>query len=246
MQLKISLLTIISTLFLIYPLSAQRGHEIQFQTGYLRNWGVIFWDYHESETRRHNYEFDPVFDADLLSLSWHYPLNAYFDLGLSVTKSYDSSFELLQAESFLFDPDVGNGPQTGAHFAGLTDLEAKYLALGSIIRINHLIRSNKYKYYLIFNPTYQLVEVLLSDADGFETEDTGLKQAIISDFVGKETTFSMAAGIGVSYPLKSGINIKILEIYNRYIFSSTSSHIFSTSHSLELRTGISYQFYRRK
>jgi len=52
--------------------------------------------------------------------------------------------------------------------------------------------------------------------------------------------------MGVSYPLKSGINLKILEIYNRYIINSNVSNFLSQNHSLEIRTGIAYQFYRKK
>ena len=238
-------LAILLVSFFSYDAVAQRGHEIQFQTGYLRNWGVVFFDYHESETRRHNYEFDHVYDADLLSLAWHYPINAYLDLGLNITRSYDSSFELKQAESALFDSQSGAGPQTAVIFAGLTDAESHYNSYGINMRVNHLIRSNKYKYYFIINPVYQKVEASFKAEDVFETEVVGLREAISDHYSGIEKHMSVGLGFGVSYPLKSGINIKILEIYDRYTLMVSDSRYLSQAHSLEIRTGISYQFYRK-
>jgi len=244
------LFILVIILFRSTDLSAQRGHEIQFQTGYFRNWGVMYYDYNQTETKRHNYEFDPVYDADLLSLSWHYPINAYIDIGLSFTKSYDASFELIQAESVLFDSEdtiAGPGPQTdGALFAGLTDLESRYMAAGLSIRVNHLIKSNKYKFYFILNPAWQQMKNFVGDVNSFEADNPGLKQALLDDFTGVERSMSLGIGMGVSYPLKSGINLKILEIYNRYIINSNVSNFLSQNHSLEIRTGIAYQFYRKK
>ncbi len=225
--------------------NGQRGHEIQFQTGYFLNWGIIFYDYNESESRRHNYEFDHVYDADLLSISWHYPVNAYLDLGVNFTKSYDASSELVQAESTLFDSELGGGPQDAELFAGQTDIESHYLSFGVDIRINHLIKSNKYKFYFILSPGYQILENLLKDLDFIET-DPVLKQVLLDDFVRKEKHMNVGIGFGVSYPLKSGINLKILELYDRFTMNVNASNLLSQGHSLEIRTGIAYQFYRRK
>lgn len=209
----------------------------------------MFYDYQQSESERHNYEFDPTYDADLIILSWHYPINAYIDVGFNFTKSYDASFELLQAESALFDANATNtGPQTdGALFAGLTDLESKFMAYGFNIRINHLIKSNKYKFYFVLSPGMQHME---NHNDGgedvFEATDPGLIEAISRDFVKKEKVFNLGLGFGVSYPLKSGINIKILELYDRYIPGNNTSSFLSSNHSIEIRTGIAYQFYRKR
>ena len=243
---KLALLSLM--LAFSWPVFGQRGHEIQIQTGYLRNWGLMFYDYYETLERRHNYEFDPIYDADLLILSWHYPLNAYIDVGLNFTKSYDASFELLQAESALFDPELGEGPQTDqALFAGLTDLESRYMAYGADIRINHLIKSNKYKFYFILSPGLQQMENYNDGGDDvFEAVDPGLEEALSRDFVKKEQVFSLGLGFGVSYPLKSGINLKILELYDRYIPGSNSSNFMSSNHTIEIRTGLAYQFYRKR
>jgi len=240
----IPILVLFIILFVQSNLLAQRGHEIQVQTGIYINWGVKFYDYHESETKRHNFEFDHLYDASFLSLGWHYPVNGYIDIGFFFSKSHDGSLELLQAEAFLFEQ--AGTPETAELFAGATDFDSRYTAYGFDFRINHLIRSNKYKFYFILSPGYQKLNIFLGDDEAFETEDESLKQDLKDTFTGTEKFFVMGYGFGVSYPLRNGINLKLIEIYDRFSPTISTSDFLSSGHSLELRIGASYQFYRKK
>ncbi|MDA0194151.1 MAG: hypothetical protein O2887_10105 [Bacteroidetes bacterium] len=233
-------------LFVSSILSAQRSHEIQVQTGYYANWGVKFYDYNETAIRKHSYEFDHNYDASFNSISWHYPLNGFIDLGLYYSRSYDGSFEILQAEGFLIDSEVGSTPQADVYFSGLTDVESHYRSYGLDIRLNHLIRSNKYKFYIVISPGLQTIENIVHVDNIIEAQDPGLKEQLTRDFIGKEQRLTIGYGFGISYPLKNGINLKLIEIYDRTAPGGKNTNFLSSVHSMEVRIGASYQFYRRK
>ena len=74
-------------ILIVCTTQAQRGHEIQLQVGSYANWGVLFYDYNETESRRHRYEFDYNYNTPFFSFSWHYPVNAYLDLGVYFSRS---------------------------------------------------------------------------------------------------------------------------------------------------------------
>ncbi|MEQ9423004.1 MAG: hypothetical protein RJQ09_01205 [Cyclobacteriaceae bacterium] len=225
---------------------AQRGHEIQFQTGVLVNWGTKSYDYFETPTRRHQFIFDGLYDAEINTLSWHVPVNSYLDLGLYFTKSYDASFELIQDEGFYFNLEESSAPQTAVLYAGTIDVESRLSAYGVNIRLNHLIRSNKYKFYFVVSPGMMSISNFVDNQNLFETDDEGLKEVLKNDFIGAHKLFSVGYGFGISFPLKSGLNLKLLEIYDRTTPRGKDSHFLTANHNLEIKTGISYQFYRRK
>ena len=230
-------------LLLGHPLTAQRIHELQLQLGILHNTSVTFYDYHETPDIRHNFEFDQSYASQFYSISWHYPVNGYVEVGLFLTRSLNAYLNLVEAESGVFNSENGTSLRPDTLFLGTTKLKSNFTEMGVHLRIN-LARLKKLKTYLILSPSMATIQNIDHRDNQLQMENQDLKQDLLNSYLVSETRFLLGIGLGFSYPLGNGFNLKILEIYAKNV--PRSSNILGSMNSLELRSGVSYQFYRRK
>jgi len=224
-------------------LFAQRTHEIQLQIGRFRNNSVTFYDYYETPEIRHNFEFDQTYSSQFLTLSWNYPINGYVETGIFVTQSLNAKLNLEEAESGVFNTVSGTSLRPDTLFLGSANLKSNFTEIGVNLRLN-LVRLNKLKTYLILTPSLITMNNINHKDNLIKAKDENLKQELLNRYLISETKILLGLGLGFSYPLGNGINLKILEIYAKNI--PGNSTIIGSLTSLELKTGISYQFYRRK
>ncbi len=222
---------------------AQRGHEIQVQLGESFNKGPSTYTYKESGTRQHQFEFDQKHNSTFYNISWRYPINSYLEIGLYFSHSFDASVFLLEAESILFDSDDLSRRPPSNFFLGKTKLSTENNELGIDARVT-VARFDKFKAYFILCTGLQRISVIHESGDILEVQDQGLKQDFLSTYLVDEDVYNLGFGLGLSRLLKNGINIKILEVYGRS-HPNKSLHL-SSPVSIEIRTGVSYQFYKRK
>lgn len=223
---------------------AQRGHEIQVQFGILFNKGVSFYDYDEpGGTKRHNFEFDQKYTSNFYNISWRYPINSYLETGLYFSHSLRSSLLLLEAESILFDSQNTNTRGPSPHFLGRTKLSSKNREVGIDVRVT-VARFDKFKTYLVMNAGLQRISATYSRDNKLEVQHPELKQDLLKTYLVDEYLHTIGCGLGLTRLLTNGINIKIIEVYGRN--HPESSLMLSFPVSLEIRTGVSYQFYKRK
>ena len=138
--------------------------------------------------------------------------------------------------------------QVGVHpatfFLGKTKFSAENNELGIDVRVT-VARFNKFKTYTTVSTGLQRILVAREHGDILEVQDQGLKQDFLSKYLANEDVYNLGFGLGLSRLLKNGINIKILELYGRYHYPKKSLHL-SSPVSIEIRTGVSYQLYKRK
>ena len=243
MKVLKGLLILVLVLLSCGSLFAQRTHELQLQLGWFRNNSVTFYDYYETPEIRHNFEFDQTYSSQYLSLSWNYPVNGYMETGIFVTQSLNANFNLFEAESGVFNIVSGTSLRLDTLYIGTTDLKSNFTEIGLNLRLN-LVRLNKLKTYFILTPGLITINNIEHKQNLIKAEDENLKQELLNRYLISETRFLLGLGLGFSYPLGNGINLKILEIYVKN--APGNSTIIGSLTSLELKTGISYQFYRRK
>lgn len=223
---------------------AQRGHEIQVQFGVLFNKGVGFYNYNETgSTKRHRFEFDQRYTSNFYSISWRYPINSYLETGLYFSHSLGASLSLLEAESILFDSQNTGTRGPSPHFLGSTVLDSKNSEIGIDVRVT-VARFDKFKTYLVINAGLQRVSVTDSPHNKLEVENPDLRQDLLKVYLVDEYLHTIGFGLGLTRLLTNGINIKIIEVYGRN--HPESSLLLAFPISLEIRTGVSYQFYKRK
>ena len=222
---------------------AQRGHEIQVQLGESFNKGVSTYTYAESGTRVHRFEFDQRHSSKFYAFSWRYPINGYLETGLYFSHSFDASVLLFEAESILFDSNDSSRRPPSNFFLGKTKLSSKNIELGIDVRVT-VARFDKFKAYLTLSTGLQRISVIQEYGDILEVQDQGLKQDFLSTHLVDEDVHILGFGLGLSRLLNNGINIKILEVYGRA--HPKKSLQLSSPVSIEIRTGVSYQFYKRK
>lgn len=225
------------------PSMAQRGHELQFQFGVQFNKGVSFYDYQESGAKRHNFEFDQKYISNFYSISWRFPVNSYLEAGMYFSHSLSASLLLLEAESIVFDSaNPGTRPPSN-FFLGETKLTAKSSEIGIDIRAT-MARFNKFKTYVILNAGIQRISITKNSIRVLEVQDEDLKNDLLNTYQVYENVHMIGIGVGISRLIAHGINIKILEVYVRNL--SENKLLLSFPVSFEFRTGVSYQFYKRK
>lgn len=222
---------------------AQRGHEIQVQLGKSFNKGPSTYTYKESGTRKHQFEFDQKHNSTFYNISWRYPINSYLEIGLYFSRSFDAEVFLSEAESILFDSNDSSRRPPSNFFLGTTKLSTENTELGIDVRVT-LARFQKFKAYFTLCTGLQRISVNHEYGDILEVQDQGLKQDFLSTYLVDENVHNLGFGFGLSRLLKNGINIKILEVYGRS-HPNKSLHL-SSQVSFEIRTGVSYQFYKRK
>lgn len=222
---------------------AQRGHEIQVLLGVSFNKGVSTYDYKESDARRHKFEFDQRHRSTFYSISWRYPINSYLEAGVYFSNSFDASLKLLEAESILFDTASPGTRGPSNLFLGETKLSPKNIELGINIRVT-VARFNKFKAYATLSTGLQRILMAREHGDILEVQDQDLKEDFLKTYLVNEDVHTLGFGLGLSRLLKNGININILEVFGRY--HPEKSLLLSFPVSIEIRTGVSYQLYKRK
>lgn len=244
--MKVFAVILIISLCILSPIDGltQRGHEIQVQFGVLFNKGVSFYDYVEpGGTRRHNFEFDQKYTSNFYSVSWRYPINNYLETGLYYSHSLTASLLLLEAESILFDSEKPETRGPSPHFLGTTNLSANNREIGIDVRLT-VARFNKFKTYLVLNAGFQRISIKESSGNKLEAQHPDLRQNLLKTYLVDEYLHTIGCGLGFSRLLTNGINIKIIEMYGRN--HPESSLMLPFPLSLEIRTGVSYQFYKKK
>ena len=98
--------------------------------------------------------------------------------------------------------------------------------------------------YLTLSTGLQRISVIQEHGDILEVQDQGLKQDFLRTYLVDEDVHILGFGLGLSRLLNNGINIKILEVSGRT--HPKKSLQLSSPVSIEIRTGVSYQFYKRK
>ncbi len=222
---------------------AQRAHEIQVQFGVMFNKGVSFYDYIENDTRRHNFEFDQKYTSNFYTISWRYPINSYLEAGLYVSHSVSASLLLLEAESILFDSGETGVRDASPLFLGETKLSSKNSEIGIDVRLT-VARFNKFKTYAVVNAGLQRINIVEKRTNVLEVQDEALRQDLLKTYLVYENVHKLGFGLGLSRLLNHGINIKIIEVYGRIL--PENKLMLSSPVSMEIRTGVSYQFYKRK
>jgi hypothetical protein len=223
--------------------SAQRSHEVQVQFGVMFNKGVSFYDYKETDTKRHNFEFDQKYTSSYYNFSWRYPVNSYIETGIYFSHSIRASLLLLEAESILFDSQNPGTRSTSPLFLGETRLSSKNREIGIEVRAT-IVRFNKFKSYVMLNAGIQQISVTHHATSILEVQDPGLRNDLLQTYLVDENIHSIGIGLGLSRLLSSGVNIKIVEVYGRNLPENKLLLAFPIS--FEIRTGVSYQFYKRK
>lgn len=221
---------------------AQRGHEIQAQFGVSFNKGVSFYDYEESDIRKHTFEFDQRYKSDFYNISWRYPINSYLEAGIYFSHTLSSTLTLHEAESILFDSDAPQVRGPSNLFLGMSIFASKSSEIGIDVRVT-MARFNKFKTYVVVNAGIQRISIS-NKLNNLEVQDQGLREDFLKTYLVDENVHLLGVGFGLSRLLNNGINIRIIEVYGRNL--SESKLLLSFPVTFELRTGVSYQFYKRK
>lgn len=224
-------------------LHAQRGHEIQFQFGVRANKGVSFYNYIESPELRHNFEFDQRHNTTVLHVNWSHPINGYLDAGVFYTHSLSSTLRLLEAESILFDSNNPGIRRPSDLFLGLTELRSTIRELGAGLRIN-MVRTDKFRVYSMIQAGVQRIAVRNAQPVSLEVVDEELRKDLLQTYRLKERLFTIGYGFGLSYYIRNGLNLRILEIHGKT--HPHDSDLLSAATSVEIKTGFSYQLYKRR
>ncbi len=225
---------------------SQRTHEFRINLSLYRNSGVSFYDFHEEENIRHNFEWDQIFKAQLIELGWRYPVSPYLHIGFHFSKSIHAEMELLQAESAVYNSNQGSAPQLATLFSGLTTFESNFREIGMDFKLNHLLRSKKFKIYITLGPGLQAIKNAGNNQIEFETESEDLKNDLLQTYSGKEVLFTLSYGLGLTYPIGKGLNLNIIEVMGKYTPDHQSSDFFVFSNSLVIKSGISYKLLRNQ
>lgn len=237
-------LTLLISILAVSDGLAQRAHELQVQFGVSFNRGVSFYTYLEPEgSKRHKFEFDQKYSHTFYNISWHYPINSYADAGVFFTHSISASLHLLEAESIVFDPANPGVRAASPLFLGVTRLASNVQEFGLQGRL-YMIRSNKFKTYFVGGAGVQRIHIRDKTHNTIEAEHPGLKKNLLETYLISEDRITIRYGIGIAYLLANGISIKIFEVYGKN--NTKSSLTVSAATSFEIRTGVSYQFYKRK
>ena len=84
------------------------------------------------------------------------------------------------------------------------------------------------------------VEISMIEARG----PMGLRKDLLNTYMTNETLVGLGYGAGVSYSLRNGLDFKILEFHGK--LNPGLSTTLSALNSIEIRTGASYKFLRKK
>ena len=224
-------------------LNAQRGHELKFQVGYFQNAGTAFMDYFETADIRHNFEFDQKYSATLYSLGWNYPINGHLEIGVFLTSTWEASVVLLEQESAVFNLE-GRALRPDTLYSGMTKFDSDFSEAGVAIKLN-LIRFNKFKWYMNSTFSFNYLDNTNDEERVIQATNPELRDAIIRRYTKKERWSEIGIGFGLSYALKHGITITVLEVHAKKPLV-TPIGFSDTFSNVECRSGLAYQFYRRK
>lgn len=222
---------------------AQRGHEIQFQVGVRLNKGVSFYNYFETPELRHNFEFDQGHNATVLNISWHHPINGYLDAGIFFTHSLSATLRLFEAESILFDTNNPGVRKASDLFLGRTELRSNISELGASVRIN-MIRIDKFRIYSMIQAGSQRIAVRNVAPVAIEVVDERLRNDLLQTYRVSERLLMISYGLGLSYYMGNGLNLRIIEIHGKT--HPDGADMLSASTGVEIKSGFSYQLYKRK
>jgi len=223
---------------------AQRAHEVQVFVGVTSNHGVSFYDYPEiGTTKRHNFEFDQKYTSLFYEINWSYPISNQVGIGLFYSRSIRATLNLLEAESLLFDSDSPGTRDVSYLYSGTTRLASSARELGGCFRIN-ILRFQDFKTYFLGSGGYKRISSIKKNHNVVEAEDPGLQNHLLKTYLKSEDLFTIGYGFGLSCLLKNGVNVKIVEVLGKN--NTGSSLMLSAANSIEIRTGLSYQFYRKQ
>lgn len=228
-----------------FLLQAQRAHEIQFQFGVSLNKGVSFYDYVEAGgTKRYNFEFDQRLMSFYYRVNWLFPVNGSFDAGLYFASSLSTRHQYIEAESFLFDSDKPGERLASPLYTGESRFNSNTKEFGVNAKIC-LARFGKFKTYALINPGWLSIKVFKNDPSHVvQAEHPGLRQNLFDTYTIHEDLFVIGYCVGISYRLAPGITITILEASGKN--NLKDSRLIPSTPSFDIRSGLAYQFYRRK
>ncbi len=239
---------IIFLISLITVANAQRSHVLELRGGYYTNFGVSFYDYYDPDSARQNFEWDQHFNSEYLGIAWRFPINAYLELGLGYNHSITAKSEIIEAESLYYGYD--DVPVVGASgellYAGTTVLKSRYQEFLVNLRINHLIRSEKVQFYLVFSHGFIVADNLHDAQNIFQTADSDLRSDLEGTYIRRDYRGTFSYGFGLDYPLRNGVKINLIDARGTVIKDYEESKILISKYGINVSTGISYHFRRRR
>ena len=224
--------------------SGQRSHIVDIRGGFYTNFGVAYHDFYDSDSARHNFEWDQHFNVEYVGVSWRFPINTYLEAGLTYNHSFAAKSEIIEAESFFYGTrDV---PSPGTRYAGNTVLKSQFQEFLIDVRLNHVFRTKKVQLYFVFSFGATIAENVQDGKNTFQADAEDLLSDLKTSYVVRDIRKTVGYGFGLDYPLRNGIRIKLIEAQAKVITDWEDSEILISKYGISLSTGISYQFKRTK
>lgn len=221
----------------------QQKHELALLFGLDANLKVSFYDFEESETKIHNFEWEQSLLAENWKIGWSYPINGFISLGWMYARSVRAILRLKESDAGIFLANVA-AAQPPELVAGTTALATSYQQVALDINIRNLIRPKKINIYLIVRPSWNHVNVRNSGHQ-MQTSDDRLRSDLNRFYRRTENLFGISAGFGVAKTFKSGFSIKFVEILWRHYYNAEDSILLSPNGNIIANSGISFSIARR-